>query len=218
MCIIKPKAVIFDFDGTLVDSESIYTKSLIAVSDKMNVLKNIDFKSIAGMQTNDIHDILKKDGHYVPDNFFTETEKYFYKLLETDLIVFDGVMETLERFKNFDIVIASNSNINYVKKYSDIKGISKYIKDYSCFNEKLKAKPEPDLFLYAFELLEKYNNNLKKDDVLIFEDSLAGIEAAEKSGIKSAAVTNSYSKEELLKKGAYIVLDKINEIFNYIEI
>ena len=86
MCIIKPKAVIFDFDGTLVDSESIYTKSLIAVSDKMNVLKNIDFKSIAGMQTNDIHDILKKDGHYVPDNFFNETEKYFYKLLGSDII------------------------------------------------------------------------------------------------------------------------------------
>ena len=131
--------------------------------------------------------------------------------------VYDGVMETLERFKDLDMVIASNSNINYVKKYSDIKGISKYIKGYSCFNDKLKAKPEPDLFLYAFELLKEYNNNLKKDDVIIFEDSLAGIEASQKSGIKSIAITNSYNEEELIEKGAYIVVDKINDVFNYIE-
>ena len=217
MDIIKPKAIIFDFDGTLVDSESIYTKSLIVTADKMNILKDVDFESMAGMQTNDIWNILKNKGYYVPDNFFSETEKYFHKLLETDLNVFDGVMETLERFKDLDMVIASNSNINYVKKYSDIKGISKYIKGYSCFNDKLKAKPEPDLFLYAFELLKEYNNNLKKDDVIIFEDSLAGIEASQKSGIKSIAITNSYNEEELIEKGAYIVVDKINDVFNYIE-
>ncbi|WP_297203703.1 HAD family phosphatase [uncultured Brachyspira sp.] len=217
MCIIKPKAIIFDFDGTLVNSESIYTKSLIETAGRMNVLKDVDFESMAGMQTNDIWNILKNKGYYVPDNFFSETEKYFHKLLETDLNVFDGVMETLERFKDLDMVIASNSNINYVKKYSDIKGISKYIKGYSCFNDKLKAKPEPDLFLYAFELLKEYNNNLKKDDVIIFEDSLAGIEASQKSGIKSIAITNSYNEEELIEKGAYIVVDKINDVFNYIE-
>ena len=217
MCIIKPKAIIFDFDGTLVNSESIYTKSLTETAGRMNVLKDVDFESMAGMQTNDIWNILKNKGYYVPDNFFSETEKYFHKLLETDLNVFDGVMETLERFKDLDMVIASNSNINYVKKYSDIKGISKYIKGYSCFNDKLKAKPEPDLFLYAFELLKEYNNNLKKDDVIIFEDSLAGIEASQKSGIKSIAITNSYNEEELIEKGAYIVVDKINDVFNYIE-
>lgn len=218
MNIIKPKAIIFDFDGTLVDSESIYTKSLIATAEKMNVLKNIDFESMAGMQTNDIRSILKKGGHYVPDNFFSETEKYFHKLLETNLNVFDGVMETLEKFKDLNIVIASNSNIDYVKKYSEIKGISKYIKDYSCFNGKLRAKPEADLFLNAFEILKIFNSNLKKDDVIIFEDSLAGIEAAKKSGIKSIGITNSYSKEELIGKGAYIVVDKMNEVFNYIEL
>ena len=217
MCIIKPKAIIFDFDGTLVNSESIYTKSLIETAGRMNVLKDVDFESMAGMQTNDIWNILKNKGYYVPDNFFSETEKYFHKLLETDLNVFDGVMETLERFKDLDMVIASNSNINYVKKYSDIKGISKYIKGYSCFNDKLKAKPEPDLFLYAFELLKEYNNKIKKDDVIIFEDSLAGIEASQKSGIKSIAITNSYNEEELIEKGAYIVVDKINDVFNYIE-
>ena len=218
MCVFKIKSVIFDFDGTLVDSESIYNKSLYITAEKMNVLKDVDFKSMSGLQTNDMWNILKNQGHYVPDNFFSETEKYFHELLETELNVFDGVMETLEKLKNLNIVIASNSNIDYVTKISKQKGISKYIKNYSCHNEKLKAKPEPDLFINAFEILKKYDNSLTKEDVLIFEDSLAGIEAAKKTGIKTAAITNSYDKEKLIEQGADIVLNNINEIFNYIEI
>ena len=214
---IKLEAAIFDFDGTLVDSETLYTKSLIVTANKMNVLQDVDFESMAGYQTQDMYNILIKS-HYVPDNFFDETANYFHKIIETDLETFDGVMETLERLKNINIVIASNSGIDYVKNISGKKGISKYIKDYSCHNEKLKAKPEPDLFLNAFENLKKLNNNLKKENVLIFEDSLAGVEGAKKTGIKIAAITNSYVREELLEKGADIVLNKINEIFDYIEI
>ena len=214
---IKLEAAIFDFDGTLVDSETLYTKSLIATASKMNVLQDVDFESMAGYQTQDMYNILIKT-HYVPDNFFDETADYFHKIIETDLETFDGVMETLERLKNINVVIASNSDIDYVRNISNKKDFSKYIKDYSCHNEKLKAKPEPDLFLNAFEILKKLNKNLKKENVLIFEDSLAGVEGAKKTGIKIAAITNSYSKEELLEKGADIILNKINEIFNYIEI
>lgn len=213
---IKLEAAIFDFDGTLVDSETLYTKSLIKTANKMNVLQDVDFDSMAGYQTKDMYNILIKN-HYVPDDFFTETSDYFRKIIETDLETFDGVMETLERLKNIDIVIASNSDIDYVKNISDKKGISKYIKDYSCHNEKLKAKPEPDLFLNAFEILKNLNKNLNKENVLIFEDSLAGVKAAKKTGIKIVAITNSYSKEELLKNGADIILDKINEIFDYLD-
>lgn len=213
---IKLEAAIFDFDGTLVDSETLYTKSLIKTANKMNVLQDVDFDSMAGYQTKDMYNILIKN-HYVPDDFFPETSDYFRKIIETDLETFDGVMETFERLKNIDIVIASNSDIDYVKNISDKKGISKYIKDYSCHNEKLKAKPEPDLFLNAFEILKNLNKNLNKENVLIFEDSLAGVKAAKKTGIKIVAITNSYSKEELLKNGADIILNKINEIFDYLD-
>lgn len=214
---IKLEAAIFDFDGTLVDSETLYTKSLIATANKMNVLQDVDFESMAGYQTQDMYNILIKN-HYIPDNFFDETADYFHKIIETDLETFDGVMETLERLKNINIVIASNSDISYVKNISDKKGISKYIKGYSCHNEKLKAKPEPDLFINAFEILKNLNPNLNKENVLIFEDSLAGVEGAKKTGIKIAAITNSYNKEELLEKGADIILNKINQIFDYITI
>ena len=215
---IKIQGVIFDFDGTLVDSESLYTKALIYVSNEMNVLKDVDFKAFAGYQTKDIDNLLKKEGHYIPDNFFKEAEIYFRKIIETDLETFEGVMEILEQLKKLDIVIASNSNIDYVTRMSKKKSISEYIKDYSCHNEILRAKPEPDLFLNAFELLKKYNPNIQKENIVIFEDSIAGIIGAKKTGIKTIAITNTYDKETLLKNGADIVVNRIDEALEYIEL
>ena len=98
------------------------------------------------------------------------------------------------------------------------KSIAKYIKGYSCHNEKLRAKPEADLFINAFEILKKYNNNIQKENVIIFEDSIAGVIGAKKTGIKTAAITNTYSKEELLKNGADIAVDRIDKVLEYIEI
>lgn len=214
----KIKGAIFDFDGTLVDSETLYTKSLIYTSKEMNTLTDVDFASMAGYQTNDIKKMLIEKNYIIPTNFFENTEKYFHKIIETDLETFDGVFDILERLKNIDIVIASNSNINYVTRMAKKTSISKYIVGYSCHNETLKAKPEPDLFLNAFEILKERNNDITKDDVVIFEDSLAGVDGAKKTGIKIIAITNSYKRETLLEHGADIVVDKINEAINYLNI
>ena len=214
----KLKGAIFDFDGTLVDSESLYTKALIHTSKEMNELTNVDFASMAGYQTNDIKRMLIERNYIIPENFFENTSKYFRKIIETDLEIFDGVIEILEKLKKIDIVIASNSKIDYVTRMSEKKSISKYIVGYSCHNETLKAKPAPDLFLNAFEMLKKRNNDITKEDVVIFEDSLAGIDGAKKTGIKIVAITNSYKRETLLEHGADIVVDKINEAINYLNI
>lgn len=214
----KIKGAIFDFDGTLVDSESLYTKSLIHTSKEMNKLIDVDFASMAGYQTDDIKKMLIERNYTIPKDFFENAEKYFHKIIETDLETFDGVIDILEQLKNIDIVIASNSNIDYVTRMSEKTSISKYVIGYSCHNEILKAKPEPDLFLNAFEMLKKRNNNITKDDVVIFEDSLAGIDGAKKTGIKIIAITNTYKKEILLEHGADIVVDKINEAINYLSV
>lgn len=214
----KIKGAIFDFDGTLVDSESLYTKSLMHTSKEMNKLTDVDFASMAGYQTDDIKKMLIERNYTIPKDFFENAEKYFHKIIETDLETFDGVIDILEQLKNIDIVIASNSNIDYVTRMSEKTSISKYVIGYSCHNEILKAKPEPDLFLNAFEMLKKRNNNITKDDVVIFEDSLAGIDGAKKTGIKIIAITNTYKKEILLEHGADIVVDKINEAINYLSV
>ncbi|MEI0581535.1 HAD family phosphatase [Brachyspira pilosicoli] len=214
----KIKAAIFDFDGTLVDSESIYTKALTYTAQTMNKLTDVDFSAMAGSQTNDIKKMLIEKNYIIPDNFFEEAETYFHKIIETDLETFDGAIEILEKFKNIDIVIASNSNINYVRRMSEKKSIAKYIVGYSCYNENLRAKPEPDLFLNAFEILKKRNNNITKDDVIVFEDSLVGIEGAKKAGMKIVAITNTYQREILLKHGADIVVDRIDEALNYLNV
>lgn len=209
-------AVIFDFDGTLVNTEPIYTKSLVITAKKLGVLEDVDFASMAGYQTKDMDRIIRET-HYVPDNFFDTAGKTFHEILKTETKVFDGVMETLERLKNLPLAIASNSNVNYVKDIANNMGISKYIKYYSNHNDKLRAKPYPDVFLNAFDLLNSNEQKkINKDNIIIIEDSIAGITAAKKTGIKSFAVTNSFVRNEL--KEADFIIDRIDEIFNYCEV
>lgn len=76
---IKLDSAIFDFDGTLVDSETLYTKSLIFMANKMNVLQNVDFESMAGYQTQDMYNILIKIiiFHVI---FLTKLQNIFTKL------------------------------------------------------------------------------------------------------------------------------------------
>ena len=70
----------------------------------------------------------------------------------------------------------------------------------------------------TFELLKKYNPNIQKENIVIFEDSIAGIIGAKKTGIKTIAITNTYDKETLLKNGADIVVNRIDEALEYIEL
>ena len=58
-----------------------------------------------------------------------------------------------------------------------------------------RGKPEPDLFLLAAERL-----NLPSEACLVFEDSLAGLEAAHRAGMQSIAVTTSHAAEEMVQR------------------
>ena len=206
---------IFDFDGTIVDSETIYTKALYKTAKQMNALTDIDFYKLAGYQTKDMYNIIAKT-HKIPEDFFSNTQLVFDSMLETELKLFDGVIETIQKFNN--IVIASNSKIDYVQKIAKQQNIHQYIKNYSCHNDRLKAKPEPDLFLDAFKNLQDIDSQTTLENTIIFEDSIAGVQAAKKTGIKIVAITNSYDKNILLENGADIVVDKIDKVFEYIDI
>lgn len=207
---ISLKAAIFDFDGTLVNTEPIYTKSLVMTAQYFKVMEDVDFASMAGYETKDMEKILK-NSYDIPKDFFSKTSEIFHELLKKDVMLFDGVIDTLEKLKNIPVVIASNSRLDYVKNISNYTGISKYITDYSNHNETLRAKPEPDVFLNALDVLK-----VDRENVIIVEDSIAGIAAAKKTGVKTFAVTNSFDRDKLID--ADFILERIDEIFNYCDI
>lgn len=209
----KVKAVIFDFDGTLISSEVIQLKALERAIKEVGINEEVDFTFAIGHSDEFLFEGLKKK-YNVPDNFLDINKKYFNIIAEKEITTYNGVMDTLQILKNNNIkmAVASNSDMEHISKMSKITGVDKYIKHYSSFDRLIKAKPAPDIFLRAFEKLD-----VEKSECIIVEDSIAGLKGAIASGIEAIAVTNTFPHDEL-KKETKIVIDNIKEIFDYIEI
>lgn len=209
---IKIKTVLFDFDGTLVNTEPLFTKSFEIAAKKCGIDDDIDFRFGIGKTDEYMVAELKKK-YNVPDNFMEIAMNVFNSLDKTEFKIFPKVENVLIELKEKKIfsVIGSNSSPEYVKKISHYTGISQYIHDYSAFDGIIKPKPYPDIFLKALNITKS-----QASDAVVVEDSPIGIEAAKAAGIFTIAITNSFTSEHLTK--ADTVINSIEEIFNFIEI
>ena len=190
---MKYKGIIFDLDGTLIDSMWIWEQI------------DIDFLLERG------HDLPSDLQKNIEGSSFSETAAYFktrFKLEEdietiksiwiemaTDyyqnkIKLKKGIQELLERFKKDGLKIAvatSNSRIlaDHVLKSN---GIYDYFDAIITSCDVNKGKPEPDVFLKAAELLD-----LRPEECLVFEDTHAGVLGAKAAGMKVTAIYDELS-------------------------
>ncbi len=189
------KAVIFDLDGTLVDS--------------MWIWEQIDI------------DFLVERGHELPADLqkdiegcsFTETAQYFkdrFKL-EEDLDTIKstwiemskpfyaekiklkkGIQELLELFKekNIRMSIGTSNSRELAEVVLINNGIREYFEELVTSCDVKRGKPEPDVFLKAAELM-----GVSPDDCLVFEDTHAGVLAGKAAGMDVIAIYDALSEE-----------------------
>ncbi len=210
------KAVIFDFDGTLVDSEPVHLKALILTAKHFNIMPDEDFHFAIGHNEVYLMHYLRRNYPNVPDGFLEKSYEIFFSIFNSSTDggkTFDTVMDTIKKLSelNIKMAIGTNSILEYVEMACKNLGIDKYIKHYSTFDLVGKAKPSPDIFLNALKLLD-----VDASEAIVIEDSIPGVEAGKNANIKTIAVTNTYEKDKLMH--ADIVINKMIEIFDYIKV
>lgn len=194
--------IFWDYDGTLVNSEILYKKSIESyLKEKNYLLKNISdeyfFKNISGSHPEDFLKKLEND-EYIKKNASIEPVEiknyytyYFSKLNLGEIKITDGIDSTIEKLsKDKNIVMAITSS-SYTKDFSIkhknvnnpiLNSVFKIDKNvYLCGSiENCGFKPEPDIFLYALDDIVKKNNLTisSNDKVFIVEDSISGCKAA----------------------------------------
>lgn len=128
--------------------------------------------------------------------------------------VYEDALAMLKKWKKENVKLGIISSSRNCRPIIESAGISKYfdsrVDGVTLAEEDLPGKPEPDIFLKVCELL-----GVEAKETVIFEDSIAGIEAGKKGGFaKVIGVARQGEAKELKEAGADYVVEKLTEINN----
>lgn len=194
------KAVIFDLDGTLVDSMWMWKQIDIDFLSQYGIPLPVDLQhNIEGMSFTESANYFKET-FQIPDSIEAIKQKWNEMALDiycTKVPLKKGVLEFLEHCKQKGIKmgIATSNSVELVHTIIKVLKIDEYFQTVKTSCEAKKGKPAPDIYLLAAKELE-----VNPSDCLVFEDIIVGIQAGLSAGMKVCAVNDEYSLQEKEKK------------------
>lgn len=194
----KIRAVLFDMDGVLVDSEAYIRIAAIEMfREKGYKVSSEDFLPFTGMGENRyLGGVAEKHG--IPFDLEADkarTYKIYADLVRGKLSPLDGVLDFIEICKGKKLLLAVASSADPVKVRINLKEIGI---DAGIFHTIVSGldiehkKPAPDIFLKAAERL-----CVAPKDCLVVEDAISGVAAGKAAGSKVLALTTSFTAREL---------------------
>ncbi len=202
------KLAIFDVDGTLIDSESIYVKAALLNNkiNNYNVPLNVIMNTI-GRNRESVRQVVI-DSQTKDFDYDTYRSKLMEIYNQDRLTLKKGAINILEYCKNHNILSAIATS-TYKEKQLRILNKLDLIKyfDYMVFGDEIKnSKPAPDIYLNVYN-----HYNFKKEDILIFEDSRNGILSAHNAGIKVIYIKDVVDVEKEVVDLAYKSIKDLDE-------
>jgi len=201
----KVGALLFDLDGTIVDNMQIHLQTWVKYFGSLGVHtnhKDIN-KSVAGKSTEEVlryflgPDLTQQQ---IVDHY-NQKETLYKELYYPVLQEIPGVTDLLKQAQSMGVpaAIASNAGIDNIDFVLDNLQIREFFKAVVSIKDVEKGKPDPDVFLLAAKRL-----GVDPGECLAFEDSLFGLEAAFRAGMKAVAITTAHSAADLKKCPAVI--------------
>ena len=191
------KAVIFDMDGVMTDSEHMINEAAIAGLREYGIEpETVDFLPFVGMgEDRYIGGVARKYGlTYVPEMKARVYEIYF-DLISGRLTAFPGVHDLLEQLKARQVLLAVASCADRIKIEANLEAIAVELAWFHAIlagDEVQNMKPAPDIYLAAAEKL-----GVAPKSCCVIEDSINGIRAAKTAGMRCVAVAQSFAASEL---------------------
>ncbi len=201
------KAVIFDLDGVIADSEPLHEESERKVFSKFGVtMGKEDFAMSKGRAFRDVVRLIAKK--YKKEIDVEEAVIAKYEILTQSwgkVKMYPGVIELLKRLEGFKLAVATGSLRPFAEAVLDsflIKDAFDVLVTASDFE---KGKPDPEPFLMTVNKL-----GLRPEECVVVEDSVNGVISAKDAGASTIAITTTFGKKEF--KIADVVVDSLDEI------
>ena len=211
------KAVILDMDGLMIDSETVTFACYSEVLKELGYPFNIEmYKNFLGKNGARVQKMLVE---YYGDAFPLETAwKEVYGRVQAHMRksvpIKKGLIELLQYLKanNYKTIVATGSARYRVNEIFTSANLHPYFDDMICGDEIKNSKPDPEIFLTACKKL-----NVSTDEVLVLEDSEAGILAAHNGNMKVICIPDMKYPEKEYESKAYRIFDSLLDVISYLK-
>lgn len=205
------KLVIFDCDGVLVDTEVLFNSALVEDLGKhgLNLTLEQCMDLFVGGTMPGVKVEAEKLGAVLPDTWVEDFYAKAYKLLGERTEPVAGIKDTLDAIERAGIpyCVASNGRIQKMEITLGRTGMLERFKDVMFSAQAMgTAKPAPDLFLAAAAAF-----GVSPDNCVVIEDSLTGVLAAKRAGMKCLGYAPHGGGEKLIAEDA-ILFDDMTQL------
>lgn len=201
-------SVIFDMDGTLLDSQRVYIPAWEYAGD-IQGLKNLGrhLPEVCGMSEAGWTQFLCDRYPSIDIKKFV-VDMFDYKTKHATVTFMKGAREVLDflHSKNVPLAVASGSNTKAVTSALDILGVYDYFDAIVGGEQVENGKPAPDIFLKAAKGL-----GAKPEDCFVVEDSSNGVLAGARAGMRCIAVPDIAPIDDEIKKSVFAEISNLNE-------
>ena len=211
------KAVVFDMDGVLFDTEIVCMKAWMAVAERRGLsgMEEI-FNQVIGLNANDSRLIVLKaygeDFDY--PGFRQEAAEFFQKdMRENGLPVKPGVPEILEWLKGsgYKVGLASSTRSESVLSHLKQAEMEDYFSVVVTGDMIEHSKPRPDIYLLACSRL-----GVEPEQAYAIEDSPNGVRSAHAAGMWTIMVPDMIAPDEEMRRLSRVILKDMTEVMAYL--
>jgi beta-phosphoglucomutase len=228
------KAVLFDFNGVIINDESIHRELI----DELLLAENLkpqgkEFRQVSlGRSDRDcLRDLLKMRGRFISDEGLEKSiakKSIAYRQRLENLVtlpIYPEVVQFIDKlytsgYKLAVVTGANRSEVELVLKQSEI---DRYFDTIVTRDEISQGKPDPEGYLLSISRLNQLHPDLHllPCECLAIEDTFPGIQAVKSAGIQAVAIAHTYPFHMLQRQANWTIdsfadleLDRINQFFN----
>jgi HAD superfamily hydrolase (TIGR01509 family) len=204
------KALIFDLDGTLVNSEPLHHWAW-----KETLLENgvaeftfETFLCYVGKSNEKVaDDFIKSDGIKKSVTQLVREKQAIYMKFIPHIQLCDGVRQVLSRYRDkMELAVASSSHQHEIKAILEEKKLGGYFSQVVGGDMVKKKKPDPEIYLMVQSLL-----HVLPEECIAFEDSASGLNAAKNAGLYGVAIPNKFTRNHDFSR-ADLILNSLAEV------
>lgn len=213
-------AILFDMDGTLVDSEPLWLQAEIEIMQDVGCVWTAEdqLACLGGPRAKTERMMQEKSGNRMPDGYFGEQlDNLMEKKLASDLQIYDGALELVESCKAYGLKVGLVTASGFKLMRSVLRKFPENLFDVVISGDDVvKSKPDPEAYLKAAKLL-----SVDITGSVVIEDSVTGVTAGLASGAQVIGIPHlvelpSHPRLRLVKRIGDINISQLLEWYPFL--